>query len=1525
MAGKTLPSRHYRQRGFTTSDQRAAGWCDPDQPEPQEAAARELPKGAVIELFGPNDGYVAMAVGTKLKIFTFEDFSGHRGEPDPFAEMDLDVPLSSLAAGRSGRLTLFGVDEKNGLIAVDCTPLKGEEGPISAKPRLKRLDPRIEGPIRKLHVQRDGLIVQARRPKQTGRAIYRADLRLSQVMAVGHVSSEGDLTPLGQQSHNLFLARRQSEARIVVLPEDEAGRIESYPLGADRVTAATLLDATYVVVAKKGGQIEKARLTTALPPQAAVAGDPLARACRILCELLRRCDCPDCRCHDDRPEDPNRPERPDDGPGDGGPADDEPCGDRHRGKLSWTPTQIVRIGAQMVALSAGNRRMAVLDGSLNVLFEQKIDQRGAEVVTGQAHTQRMLVLRPEKAQFQAWELADYVATLPGFGAGNFIPVPLPEPTKVTYFGKKNPPALANPTVRICVFTVREPGQAFGDPDQTKLVNQITPNVFDVVDDYYRECSFGETDIQFDVFAHDIGGTGTPLVLPRPVASYFWDDFVPGGLMAVMPADFSDPLVLDGTEAFSMRANPRTGESRDYDLPFAALWTNVNHGAFPVEIDFDGTETVELTVETQTGASLVLNVAFSAQTFSHNQGEDTAAFLASLGTYVTDSIRTAEAALPGSPVTIQDVEFRRIRTNEDAATFGRLQGRFKVAASGGATQKGRITITGPGGPTPGALSAIGLTTNAERGVIDSQGAASDYFRECLRAGQTDANEGPGAQDPYFQTSANVSLDAVAQELTVRIRLTSERGGEGADIERLSASGLAGTGWDTASPDPGSDSNANNQNALRDSIEMADDTFTAALDRLRSLGPWDPAAAEALFANYDVMMIGFVGQPPASVPAGDAWNSASPVDFGRLRMFARSHFATDQNNPNPGDDPVQMGTSRIIGQKFSSFSSGVMAHEIGHALGLPDLYSAQGYRDDVAYVDPYAMMAGGNSNFHHFIGWSKWKLGWIVEDPSDDELNRVIEVPMPSAGGPTTTESWLVPVEHWDGTMHDDVRAEVGGTVQIGQLMKLHLGSDGGVLAFLELRAEGAQFSQNLSNDPTVIATNGLDPDNDRRWAVNGLYRRSVHLLNTGMELRNPGDTWDFATAPEFPVKGCVAEVIETRTIRGSIPIFRVAVTREQAEFIDLHFQDHVPSWKSPDIWIDWRNDNPDPDVPRMYPEGTPTDQGETVRFPASGTEPHFVVARVHNAGNVRAEDVKVRWFICDPPGAGDDGRWVERGTQTIEQVDAGNFEIAPFDWDVDSSTNVHQCLRMEIIDWTIPAEVDPSTGDTVALASDDVRLQNNNAQQNVFDFEALAGSPYTPITFEMQVYNDYVEPERCSLVPSNLPYGATIEISPAEAIIQPDSAAVFSCMLTLKEAVVRPGCDNDQGFLLSAWRRGVEADELWGSCFYWIRPRYRTETEFFRGTWFNGRVHVYGAVRVVADEASIATDAPHQVRVRLHFDPDGQTRRAWFTVPVAADGTFQLATEPHKGEVLFAQAWFDRTDSLGSSVSKPMELKHSRLF
>ena len=81
------------------------------------------------------------------------------------------------------------------------------------------------------------------------------------------------------------------------------------------------------------------------------------------------------------------------------------------------------------------------------------------------------------------------------------------------------------------------------------------------------------------------------------------------------------------------------------------------------------------------------------------------------------------------------------------------------------------------------------------------------------------------------------------------------------------------------------------------------------------------------------------------------------------------------------------------------------------------------------------------------------------------------------------------------------------------------------------------------------------------------------------------------------------------------------------------------------------------------------------------------------------------------------------------------------------------MRMDFIDWSILDGMDPATTDTMALASDDVKLQNNDAQRNVFDFEAVGGSLFDVINFPMQVHNDRARNEIATLVPKGLPEGS----------------------------------------------------------------------------------------------------------------------------------------------------------------------------
>ncbi len=1476
-----------------------------------DAAGKPKWDGPML-MFGVDDDFIASFEDKAITVVPFDDAMSGGGEKTGRSFKLEFTAVKAVAAGRRAPKTLFAIDTRGDLWSVSF-----DAGGELEEPRVDKLADCDDAPIDDIVALRRRIILQ-RRGDRGEYSIESLDRRSGKTEYVGTFKLEPELAALDSERFDLLIGRRQGEIQLLAPEGAGSDEYTVEPLPMERLTAATVLSGTHLVFARKGGHLNKVDMRAV--SAVAVAPDPYDRICYALRAILKRCGC-DCNCDGDG--------KPGDSGGDDRPGQDEPCDDRHSAKLGFTAYHLYRSGAYIVATDRSVTRMAVLDDRLNILLERKVDRGGARVMMGQPHTQRFALDLPRKAQLEAWALDDYVASLVPRLPDHIELGPRLPASSVTYWGQRHSRALANPTVKVCLFPVIEPGQAYNDADMTKLIDQVSAKIFTKVDDYYDENSFGEVAMDFTTFGHDIGGNRKPLVLPNAMASYWWETYRGGGLTAVMPADWANPIAFDGTEALEIQANPRAGAVKSYDLPFAAMWTSVSAGSFPVDINFDGSETLQLTIETQAGDAEVLDVNFPAANFTVNQGDDIGAFLTDLGNHVTAAIRTAEAALPGSPTLVQDMVFRRFRSSSDDTQFGQLQAQFRIEPSAPAavTQKGRVSITTPGAVGQ-ALSDAGLVSGASRsGEPTSAFQVRNYFREVLRAAQVDAGEGIDANTEYFNTTVTTDEDTMAQELTVNVNLSRDTGGEFATMEVLSSTGLGGTGWDTAAPNPGSASNPNNTNALKDIISLADDTFTAALEHLRATTAWNRSAVEAMFDDFDVMMIAHVGAPHPGIPAADQWSAADPVDFANKRMYARGYFARDTNPPG-GEDPVQMGTRTIIGQKFASFGSagmnseaGVMAHELGHALGLPDLYPANGYRDDVMYISPWAMMGGGNGNFHHFCGWSKWKLGWVADDP-DPNINRTIFVDMPGADSVTQTDAWLVPIEYWDNAMRQDVRDEVGGATEIGQLMKLNIGSDGGVTAFLELRARGDTFSQNLNPQPTVIASNGLDPDSDQSWAVNGKYRRDVHLLNTGAELRATGDTWDFATAPEFPIKGCVAEVVDTRTVRGTIPVYRVRVTREQAEYVDLHFQDHVPAWKSPDIYVDWRANNTNPNEPRTYPVGTPVDQGEAVRFPSSGIEPHFVVARVHNGGNVRAEDVKVRWFVCDPPGAGDDGRWVNRGTETIPEVGPGDNEIVPFDWDVDSTVNAHQCLRMEIIDWTIPAEVDPATGDTVALASDDVKLQNNNAQQNVSSFEALAGSPYAPIDFPMQVHNDRLQTEVCALVPDNLPYGAKLTISPAEWAIPTGEARVFQCRLELDEAIIRPGCDNDSGFLLTALRRDEESDANWGSCFYHIRPRYKTKLALERGSWIHGQVVIHGHLSPDTETAiDLADDLPLHVQIRLMADgPDGGT--TWHTVGVNGDGSFLLNTIVAESKSLVAQAWFDRTVRLGSSVSNELEVHHT---
>jgi hypothetical protein len=204
--------------------------------------------------------------------------------------------------------------------------------------------------------------------------------------------------------------------------------------------------------------------------------------------------------------------------------------------------------------------------------------------------------------------------------------------------------------------------------------------------------------------------------------------------------------------------------------------------------------------------------------------------------------------------------------------------------------------------------------------------------------------------------------------------------------------------------------------------------------------------------------------------------------------------------------------------------------------------------------------------------------------------------------------------------------------------------------------------------------------------------------------------------------------------------------------------------------------------------------------------------------------------------------------------------------------------------------------------------------------------YDPIEFPFQVHNDARVVETAYLCPEGLPWGATLDVTPAQANIAPGTAAIFTCRLTLNPSIIRPGCANDQGFRLTAWRIADDADERWGSCFYFVRPRVRTKVAIVRASWYEKQLLVYGQLSLDTDQpVTLAAQLPLQVRVRLEHGEGAATVARWINATVQPGGVFSIQRSDFTGEAgveLRIQAWFDRTDLLASSRSDLFKCTHN---
>lgn len=1176
-----------------------------------------------------------------------------------------------------------------------------------------------------------------------------------------------------------------------------------------------------------------------------------------------------------------------------------PCGRR----LAFGVEHLSRVGAYVLASDRKGRRAALLSADMNMVAEWQFSRTGALLLTADG-APALLMHQRDSGRWRWLDVHD------AFAKRNphleLFPV-IPQESK-TFVGQQtyalSHGQAASPTsVKAVIFPVIEGSQSYTSANLAGFGAFVQRTVTPLVKDYYDENSFGALkDVSIDVFGVSVGPGGGPLKLPRPLLSdYFFPAYDAAKVELVKnAATGASAIVLDGRESLSIDCKTLTGgpPGGTVTLPFFALAFQRDDDFFPFQLKFLGTESMTLTVKTPAGLTKVLNLVFPAKTIDIL---DIASFPAGrdeLRNYLDGVMQAAETAA-GLPARLFATP-EAFRIPQIGKQFGRLLVTFRAADLAGV----RMSITATASVLPGG-DPMGLAMPIT-GTLTAGGtfALDRYLENAMLLAQEAG--GFGYNGRLFNAPTCV-FDAGASTLKTTMAISDRYGGPGAEVKLVASSGLEAL-FDTATPKPNSATTLNDAQALRDRSELYRDVFSAAIDRLRASGM--PTDALKDFGCAAILPV----EPPdlTAVFPSEVWNVtplATPFSF---RGAENVMTVIDRT-----DDKVQLQSAwTLIFMTGGQPDYAMICHELGHALGYADLYYQTGYRDELGYMGDWAMMDRHPPLAHH-CGYHKLQSGWIPDGAgTDSDFGRVYPISLPDPAVVRTWDLLLVPVELWRDSLVQSARVAfaVGNDVPVIQLAWIDFGGDGATFGLIEARQPGAKFSKSLPGGGGVLITNGIAWTLDQRFATNTWYRRPLHLLNPNNILRNAGDKFDLARAPELPLKGTSVEVVDKKIVEGDAEVYRIRVSRENAEFVDLYFSSPDVYYKNPDLWIDWAGNNAPPD--KLFPDyqvGEPVDQGETVWVPSNGTELHWVVARLRNRGQVKALDVKLNFYYFEPPGAGDGRKPMDVqnlalykliGSITVPEVPPLNDpQKIKVRWDVPAGFGGHTCLLVQIEDYKIPADA------TGALGSDDVWQANNHAQKNVDKFEALSSSPFGPIEFDFSVRNEGVTPEKAYLEPDGLPHGMRLTVTPPFQTIDAGSTVLFHCKLELDERIIRAGCENDQRFTINAWRQDPESSARWGGVEYEIRPREKTEAAL-TGSWDYSKL--------VSLDGKITPDPGGGV---VHIRVDFQNHQArWVTTSLAPGGHFSWnEIAPADSFMLEGTVWFEGNRKFGSSRSQPIKV------
>jgi hypothetical protein len=425
------------------------------------------------------------------------------------------------------------------------------------------------------------------------------------------------------------------------------------------------------------------------------------------------------------------------------------------------------------------------------------------------------------------------------------------------------------------------------------------------------------------------------------------------------------------------------------------------------------------------------------------------------------------------------------------------------------------------------------------------------------------------------------------------------------------------------------------------------------------------------------------------------------------------------------PTASGNTRDEG-------AAVAAHEMGHELEIPIHYSDVNWspNDTRDSVSPWDIM-GLSPTWNNYFAWSKFKMGWLpianiqnVGPATTSTIDTTVTLnPLHATTGRRGIKIPFSTSEPYNG-YYVEYRKQVDpGTTRWygGQVL-----DDGVLVTLIDDRPE-VPFG-----DKAQVMYNPLHSDDPARA-----------MLRVGESYVDAG-------------RGITITCTALGTTASVHIVYAVPPTDVDPAITPWS----APPYESPDIWID-SEQNGWGTYRYVDSGGRPIGNGDPAwvrQLPDNSWKVNRVMVRVRNYGLDPVTNVFVNVYVNDPPGLGDRGaNWAYLGSINYPSIPGGGSAIGYVNWA--PQVDRHTCLRAVIVPYT-----NERTG------------SNNQAQENVSNFETTASSPYQPVTLKMRVQNPTKLAMPTEFQVDGIPRKWKWELEPRSLTLDPDGEGFVTLTL-----------------------------------------------------------------------------------------------------------------------------------------------------